>query len=576
MPKICPYCGSTIVENMRFCVNCGKPLGQTEYESQRYPAESMENMNNPGMNPASFTQYPSSMSGGKPKRGFPVWIIPLILILAGGAAAAYFFLFSNTVKLNKYIDIYFDGTDGEGVAWVEFDNKAFISDYGTRIEYKSGLQWLDQMAALFSTPAELLQDSCIKGVLDNTSGLSNGDEVVFKWDCDDVTARRYFNVKLKYSDIKKKVEGLSEPKPGESQTNSGISQAGNGNGSGSSNSTSAAGKGNSSNASGNGTSTSGKGNSSNASGNGTSASGNGNGTNASGNGTSATGNGNGTNASGNGSTGLQVLDPFANIEIQYDGVSPYLEVSVNDGHAEQAVQQHVTFSVKDGAEHVSCGQSFTLTAEFQPDLLADEGFRIAASEKQYTVPDDLPRFLTEEEEVDLTRVRKDLHDYLEAHASGAVGQEAFWVQNGMDFVNFGSVGKEGLYNPEITKINSVTEIKRYWMNRKTQYDDKDSIHNRYAVLYKIEISARGYKTNNDFVDYKRTAYSLVSAENIYTTEDGVSWTGKNGLGGEEIVCHSQMDEKDQLLSNWMTSYKDEYNVKESEPKKKGNNSSKER
>lgn len=556
MPRICPDCGSIIDDDMRFCVKCGKPVDQTVNEPVRYPAEIVERGGTSRKRSRSYTDDYSPGQTGKRRRKVPVWIIILPVLLIAGGVAAYYFMFSNTVNLNKYVDISFEGTDGEGTARAEFDTSAFISDYGTKIQYKTGVDWLDQAATLLSTPAALLKDSCINGSLDKTSGLSNGDEVVYAWNCDDMTADKYFDVKLKYSDIKVKVKGLSERDsegalPEESLTKDDTprdpsgeepadtvpsTQPGNvptdqpddtppakAGGDPAFDTPPAKTDDPVSNSSANNTSDS------------------------------------------NGSSNLKDLDPFANIEIQYDGVSPFLKVSVNDGHAETAVQQHVTFSVMEGTEYVACGQAFTLRAEFEPERLKEEGFQITTLEKQYTVPDSLPRFLSGEEESDLSRVRSNLHDYLEAHASEAVGQGGFWNRYDMDFVNHAQIGIDGLYNPEITKIDSVTEIKRYWMNKKTQYDEADSIHNRYAVLYKIEISARGYKTNNDSVDFKRTAYSLVSAENIYTTEDGVSWAGTNGLGGENIVCHSQMDEKDQLLSKWMTSYKDEYNVTESEP-----------
>lgn len=567
MARICPACGKVLEENARFCVKCGRPVKRAANELVRYPSEIVESDSIPRRDTLPPDYDVPIRTVKKKKKTFPFWIPLLLLILAGGAAAAYFILFSNTVNINKYIEIKFEGTDGEGTAWAEFDTDAFISDYGTKIQYKTDVDWINQAASLLSTPAALLKDSCIKGNLDRTSGLSNGDEVVFTWDCDDVSASRYFGVKFRYSDIKVKVKGLSEnnseePLPEEDNSlseadsspvedgildkessspveNAFAQETGNSpiEGEGlAMDDTEADGDTHSSQMTEN----------------------------------PADGNRAGTTKTGNTNPELRVLDPFANIEIQYDGVSPYLSVSVNDGRSEEVVRKHVTFSVKDGEEHTACGQNLTLTAEFHPDELEAEGYQIKSTEKQYTVPDNLPKYLAGEEAADLTRVRNDLYDYLEAHASSAVGQEAFWVQNGMDFVNHAQVGKDGLYNPEITKIDSITEIRRYWMNRKTQYDTEDSIHNRYAVLYKIEISARGYRTNNDSVDYKKTAYSLVSAENIYTTEDGISWTGPNGLGGEKIICHSQMDEKDQLLSNWMTSYKDEYNVTESEPQKKEN------
>ena len=528
MPRICPDCGSIIDDDMRFCVKCGKPVGRTVNELVQYPAEIVERG---GASKNHSRSYKDDFSPGQTeKRGrkSPVWIIILTVLLFAVGVAAYFIMFSNTVNLNKYVDISFEGTDGEGTARAEFNTSAFIADYGTKIQYRTGVDWLDQAATLLSTPAALLKDSCINGSLDKTSGLSNGDEVVYAWNCDDMTADKYFDVKLKYSDIKVKVKGLSERDSEDSvkETDtlpdlSGEEPA------------DAVPPDQSGNVSIDKTDDTPP----------VTANGNSEYDTPPAQTDDSVSNGSASDTSeGNGTTRLKDLDPFANIEIQYDGVSPYLKVSVNDGHSETAVQHHVTFSVKEETEYVACGQVFTLRAEFEPDRLEDEGFQITTLEKQYTVPDHLSRYLSGEEEADLSRVRSNLYDYLEAHASATVGQSGIWIQNGMDFVNNANVGKEGLYNPEITKIDSVTEIKRYWMNRKTQYDEADSIHNRYAVLYKIEISARGYKVSNEPVDFNVTAFSLVSAENIYETEDGVSWRGANGLGGGEGSAFIKMDD----------------------------------
>ncbi len=43
-----------------------------------------------------------------------------------------------------------------------------------------------------------------------TSGLSNGDVVTLKWNCEDEMAEEYFNVKLDYSDVTYTVKGLEE------------------------------------------------------------------------------------------------------------------------------------------------------------------------------------------------------------------------------------------------------------------------------------------------------------------------------------------------------------------------------
>lgn len=95
------------------------------------------------------------------------------------------------VALDDYVAIAFDGYDTEGTAKAVFDKKAFVAAYGSEVEDISGLV-----------------NDCIDGKLSQTSGLSNGDEVVYTWECDDDTAADTYKVVLNYSDITAEVADL--------------------------------------------------------------------------------------------------------------------------------------------------------------------------------------------------------------------------------------------------------------------------------------------------------------------------------------------------------------------------------
>lgn len=124
--------------------------------------------------------------------------IGLIVIISG----------RNTVKLNDYVTVDFSGYNQYGTATCSFDFDGFEADYGKKIKLKNrrGRTMASELAA------DYLIEECVGLSLENNSGLSNGDTVTVKWDCDDETAKEYFGVKLKYSDIEIEAEGLKEAK----------------------------------------------------------------------------------------------------------------------------------------------------------------------------------------------------------------------------------------------------------------------------------------------------------------------------------------------------------------------------
>ena len=123
---------------------------------------------------------------------------------------------STTIDLNKYVTIEAEGYDSMGTLICTFDDKAFEKDYNGKI--KANVKSSDggtaaeiAMELAFGEEAvDVLLDCCVDYQLDKRSGLSNGDMVTLKWNCEDEDAKKYFNVQLKHSDIQYTVKGLTE------------------------------------------------------------------------------------------------------------------------------------------------------------------------------------------------------------------------------------------------------------------------------------------------------------------------------------------------------------------------------
>lgn len=116
-----------------------------------------------------------------------------------------------TVKLDKYVTINAQGYDSMGTASYAFDYDAFKTDYAGKIKVVKDSEELRGLELLTgASPEELFLSCCVKPKLDKNSELSNGDVVTLTWNCDDIGAEEYFNVKLECSDIAYTVNGLEE------------------------------------------------------------------------------------------------------------------------------------------------------------------------------------------------------------------------------------------------------------------------------------------------------------------------------------------------------------------------------
>ncbi len=110
----------------------------------------------------------------------------LALALAGCGAKPV------TVDPAPYLSVEFSGMSGEGTASWNFDSEGFAAACGEDVKDAEGLA------------------ACVDGSLDKAEGLSNGDTVTFRWNCDAETAQEEHNAVLAPEDAAFTVEGLDE------------------------------------------------------------------------------------------------------------------------------------------------------------------------------------------------------------------------------------------------------------------------------------------------------------------------------------------------------------------------------
>lgn len=123
---------------------------------------------------------------GKKRAAAAVLAVVFALALAGCAAKPV------PVDPTPYLSVKFSGMSGEGTAAWNFDSEGFTAACGEDVKDAAGLA------------------ACVDGSLDKAEGLSNGDTVTFRWNCDADTAQQEHNAVLAPEDATFTVEGLDE------------------------------------------------------------------------------------------------------------------------------------------------------------------------------------------------------------------------------------------------------------------------------------------------------------------------------------------------------------------------------
>ena len=258
-----------------------------------------------------------------------------------------------------------------------------------------------------------------------------------------------------------------------------------------------------------------------------------------------------------GLTATTKIDPFENLEVQYDGISPALKVSVNEGLLTEPVKGNVTFSVENTGT-LKVGDTFKIQAKAGSQL-AKKGYALDPTEKEYTVEaSEVDKYLEATDDADLTPLNDQLDDFVEASLSQYVGKDS------TEFFLKTHVGVGAGFGWTTGSIDSIQQVAAYLASSKEEQvtaDDEDTpVMNRYFALYKVLLT-----TVDDFNQKKEqvTSYLLVWCDNVISRSDGTFvWSSEDSTEGNKIYTDSQADESDQVVARNVTAMKGNYNVTE--------------
>ena len=183
---ICVHCGKEIQDGMAFCPYCGKSAAAKA----------------PKLHP------------GKPSRKTAAVGAAAALLLVGGIAAANH---KPTIDLDRYLTVTASGYDTIGTLDVSLDTEKLEADYGKKIAASFQKALKKDKGAQYNIDSDytgsgfsLFVSECASGSADKTDHLHNGDVVTYTWDEMADEAQDLFGVKVKYSDMRYTIAGLTE------------------------------------------------------------------------------------------------------------------------------------------------------------------------------------------------------------------------------------------------------------------------------------------------------------------------------------------------------------------------------
>lgn len=179
---------------------------------------------------------------------------------------------------------------------------------------------------------------------------------------------------------------------------------------------------------------------------------------------------------------LEQIDLFENVDVEFQGIAPYVTASINRGNSDRDI--YVNYSI-DKDKNLAVGDSVTVTAEYREDLLLEKGYVAGNSTKEYVVPDS-DKYVTQLAEIPedtINKMNKQFEDALRADIAKN------WAEN--------------------ESLKSVDYAGCYLLTAKDGMNVRDK--NVFYGVYKIEVD----NTENEFF-----YYSYCMFKNIIILKDG--------------------------------------------------------
>jgi len=255
------------------------------------------------------------------------------------------------------------------------------------------------------------------------------------------------------------------------------------------------------------------------------------------------------------------IDPFDGLVVEFDGISPFCTVSINNAKCSQDAQLNVEYSLS--PNEITIDKKFAIDEEVKiyaslknPNstgtTLNETSYTLIETERTFIIKD-VPKYITEiTPDMDFTQFKREVEDYLTSITA--------WAQG--DYCVFST--PRGLFVESLDLAKNDSYFQAIKLNLYDGFDKNKDYFNRIDITYSIVIANTDSNTHRHgdlyIAELYFNRYFTIYATNIVQYPDGkIGWGGNDpaSLSFDHYVNVNSMDD---LVNENFTSKKADYNV----------------
>lgn len=237
------------------------------------------------------------------------------------------------------------------------------------------------------------------------------------------------------------------------------------------------------------------------------------------------------------------IDPFADLELTFTGVSPNGKVTVNNNNGDDFIRR-ISYSV-DKKSKLKNGDTIVVTASYNEDYAIENGYVVTATTKEYQVSG-LSYYLDDKTTISAenkTAFEKEFKDRIDSILASRA--ESIYNQFG-----------DSVYGGETPTVGTPQLVKGYILSVKNT-DNYYSTYNRLVIVYKVDINVQAGKYSSSPEKFgKRTGYVAVEFTNAGISSEGILLNSSTST----YSGYKASDSMDELENDLVTVNKSNYIV----------------
>lgn len=251
------------------------------------------------------------------------------------------------------------------------------------------------------------------------------------------------------------------------------------------------------------------------------------------------------------------LNPFEEIDILVSGVSPYCTVAINNQNCSADVQTYVNYKLD--KKTYANGEQVIITAELNALAIpaySNKSYKLSSTEYTYSVKGQ-PEYLTSLTGVNLTKLKAELDDYIEAGKAKVVATSnsnnyLFSLSNfnaNESFTAFTSCDSAVLKNTYFSSLKST---------KTSDFSLGETPFNQISFIYEMDYSWIHH--NKQGKTGTGTAWFNISACNLVKYPDGSIKWGEKSIGASDFDSEYSTQGLDSCITATVTVDSANYNI----------------